>query len=858
MKKVIQKYFAIGGERCRISFKVLFIFSVMIFLGQCSKSSGDSAAADTTATPPAATGAAKDITAFSILGQAGTIGASTIAVTVPFGTNVTALVATFTISGASINIASVNQISGTTANDFTAAKVYTVVGSDATTKNYTVTVTVAACAPVKPGGTSGCALTLSNIVTTIAGAPPGYTTIADTDGTGSAARFNSPANITSDGTNLYVADQGNHKIRKIVIATGVVTTLAGPAQGTTTSGDTDGTGNAARFNNPYGITTDGTNLFVAEVSNHKIRKIVIATAVVTTLAGPAQGSTAFGDADGTGNASRFSGPRGIATDGTNLFVADEGNNKVRKIIISTGVVTTLAGPAPGATTSGDTDATGNAARFSHPYGLTVDGANLYVVDAYNQKIRKIVIATGVVTTFVGPAQGSTTSGDTDATGNAARFYFPQDMTSDGTNLYIADTSNRKIRQVVIGTGVVTTLAGPASGATTLGDADATGNAARFNGPTGIFRSGLNLYVVESGNSKVRQIVISTAAVTSLVGPAQGAQNPSDTDATGTASRFNNPYGITTDGTNLFVAEQNNNKIRKIVIATGIVTTLAGPAPGNTTSGDADGTGNAARFNSPYGLTTDGTNLFVADKANHKIRKIVIATGVVTTLAGQAQGCFAACASGDTDATGNAARFFEPYGITTDGTNLYVSDRSNNKIRKIVISSGVVTTLAGPAQGSTIGGDTDATGNAARFSLPDGITTDSVNIYVVDSGSNKIRKIVIGTGVVTTLAGPAQGSSVSGDSDGTGNAARFQLPRGITMDGTNLYVVDWDMSKIRKIVIGTGVVTTIAGPTQGSGFLLGDTDATGNAARFFQPQGITTDGTSLYVTDWNKHKVRKIN
>ena len=127
--------------------------------------------------------------------------------------------------------------------------------------------------------------------------------------------------FTFDGTNLYVTDTLNHRIRKIVISTGAVTTLAGSS-----SGNTDATGTSATFNYPKGITTDGTNLYVADQSNHRIRKIVISTGVVTTLAGSSSGST-----DATGTSASFSNPRGITTDGTNLYVADYNNDRIRKI-----------------------------------------------------------------------------------------------------------------------------------------------------------------------------------------------------------------------------------------------------------------------------------------------------------------------------------------------------------------------------------------------------------------------------------------------------------------------------------------------------------------------------------------------
>jgi hypothetical protein len=232
-----------------------------------------------------------------------------------------------------------------------------------------------------------------------------------------------------------------------------------------------------------------------------------------------------------------------------------------------------------------------------------------------------------------------------------------------------------------------------------------------------------------------------------------------------------------------VTDNNNCTIRKIVISTGAVTTFAGTAG---YSGSTDGTGSAAQFKYPYGITTDGTNLYVADNNNHTIRKIVISTAVVTTLAGTAG------VSGSTDGTGSAARFNLPNGITTDGTNLYVADYMNHTIRKIVISSGAVTTLAGSA--GSYGSD-DGTGSAARFKYPSDITADGANLYVADTSNQTIRKIVISSGAVTTLAGSA-GSY--GSDDGTGSTARFWAPRGITAYGANLYVTNTNSHTIRKI------------------------------------------------------------
>jgi DNA-binding beta-propeller fold protein YncE len=659
---------------------------------------------------------------------------------------------------------------------------------------------------------------INGVVSTLAGLAP------DANGTGSAASFNHPKGAVSDGTNLYVADFSNNEIRKIVIATGVVTTLAGSADG----GNADGIGSAARFYQPEGITIDPTKtiLYVADMGNSTIRKIVIATGAVTTLAG--SGNWAY--VDGTGTAASFYFPKGITIDptGTNLYVADYLNSVIRKIEIATGVVTTFAGSATG----GHADGTGTAASFASPTGITIDsdGTNLYVTDTGNSTIRKIVIATRAVSTIAG---SSSNQGSYDGTGTAASFLFPESITTDGTSLYVADSSNNKIRKIVISSGVVSTLAG--SGAS--GSADGTGTVATFNYPEGITAdsTGANLYVGDSSSNKIRKIVITTGVVSTFA----GSTSSTKTDGTGLAARFNSPSGIVSDGTNLYVADKYNNAIRKIVIATGVVTTLAG----STTSGSVDGTGTAARFDSPWGITIDSThtNLYVVDEGNDMIRKIVIATGAVTTLAGSTTG-------GNADGTGTAASFSSPTGIVIDpaGTNLYVTDSNNCTIRKIVIATGVVTTIAG----SGLSGSADGTGIAASFSYLQGIIIDSTgtNLYVADSWNNEIRKIVISTGVVTTLAG----SVTDGHADGTGTAATFNSPEGITTDGTNLYVADTDNNMIRKIVISTGVVSTLAGS-----ITAGNTDSTGSSAGFYNPIGITVDGNSIYIADTDNNTIRVI-
>ena len=316
------------------------------------------------------------------------------------------------------------------------------------------------------------------MVTTLAGSTAGYA-----DGTGTAAQFFHPSGVAVDSSgNVYVADSYNHKIRKIT-PQGVVTTLAG-----STAGYADGTGTAAQFYDPYGLAVDSSgNVYVADLINHKIRKIT-PQGVVSTFAG----STA-GYADGTGTAAQFNDPYGLAFDSSgNVYVADRDNHKIRKITPA-GVVTTLAG-----STAGYADGTGTAAKFNYPSGVAVDSSgNVYVVDYFNQKIRKITPA-GVVTTLAG-----STAGYADGTGTAAQFYNPEGVAVDSSgNLYVSDRVNQKIRKITP-QGVVTTLAG-----STAGYVDGPATTAKFSDPNGVAVDSIgNVYVGDSYNRKIRKITI---------------------------------------------------------------------------------------------------------------------------------------------------------------------------------------------------------------------------------------------------------------------------------------------------------------------------------------------------------------
>lgn len=590
-------------------------------------------------------------------------------------------------------------------------------------------------------------VTPAGVVTTIAGTGlEGFK-----NGTGNAASFRRPEGIAVDAAgNLFVADTGNHVIRKITPA-GLVSTFAGSG----TAGFANGSGTAATFNVPISLTIDGSgNLYVADYQNYAIRKITPA-GLVSTLAG--DGTSGF--VNGTGTAARFSYPNGVAVDaGGNVFVTDPSNRAIRKItaggvvttvttavrypggiavdaggvlyvsdylvldppyirkVLPNGTVTTLAGNG----TTGSVDGPGLQASFKWPDGLAVDTAgNVYVADNGNHSIRKITPA-GIVSTLAGSAPQNLSNGS----GSQARFYFPKAVAADAAgNVYVADEGNHAVRKVTP-QGVVSTIAGDG----VSGFVNGTGSSARFKNPSGIaVDSAGNVYVGDSGNYAIRKIT-PAGVVSTLAGGTIGYQ-----DGIGTAARFSFTVewaGLAVDSAgNVYVADSGNNVIRKVTPA-GVVSTLAGGYVGFDFL--VDGVGAGARFQRPAALAIDSSgNLYVADAFNHAVRKVTPA-GVVTTLAGNGS-------SGFSNGTGAAASFKFPIGVAVDKAgNVYVADSSNHAMRKVT-PTGQVSTVAGGVLG---GGYVNGTTTVASFNSPSGVLVSSQgNLLVADTQNHAVRLVL---------------------------------------------------------------------------------------------------------------------
>ena len=634
------------------------------------------------------------------------------------------------------------------------------------------------------------------------------------DGTGDASSFNRPAGLACDPAgNVYVADQSNHTIRRVTPA-GVVTTVAGSAGET---GSADGAGSAARFSFPQAVTCDAAGtVYVADYNNHTIRKITPAGAVTTFAGSPGLS----GAVDATGTAARFANPSGVACDATgNVYVADFNNQTIRKITPA-GVVTTMAG-SPGF--QGDIDGTGGAARLSLPSGVACDpDGNVYFTELTSCAVRKIT-PTGVVTTVAGSAGRS---GSIDGVGSAARFNFPFAVTCDAAgNAYVADANNHTIRRVTPA-GVVTTVAGTVGASS---GNDGTGGAALFNNPWGIACDPVgNIYISDTGNFTIRKAVC-PATVGGFIRVTQSSG--------GTISLAGQ-----TGATSARVAVQHGHDQ---------AFTITPDAHYQLVDVTVDGVSQGALTSYAFtGVTADH-----AITATFAVDQVVLSATTVgqgSVVRAPDQTTYDHGSSVQLTANADLGWQFSGWGGEASGTAnplTVTMDSAKNITATFIVDPATllhVTTLAGSAG---VPGADDGAGNAARFNYPDSPACDaSGNIYVADGANKTIRKVTP-AGVVTTVAGSA---GQTGSTDGTGSAARFTFPTAVACDPDgNLYVAD--NQTIRKITAG-GEVTTFAGLAGNPG----SDDGTGSAARFTYPSGVACDSAgNVYVADTQNDTIRMI-
>ena len=555
----------------------------------------------------------------------------------------------------------------------------------------------------------------NGVIATIAGT--GTAGFSGDAGPAVNAQFDDPQGIAVDGSgNIYVADTGNSRIRRIT-PNGVITTIAGvfPAG---FSGD-GGPAAAAQLHAPTGVAVDGqNNLYIADSGNVRLRRIA-PNGIISTIAGT--GTSGYSGDGGLASGAEFTIVSVTADNSGNLFLADVDNSRIRKIATD-GTITTVAGTGIAGFSGDGGQAT--LAQLNLPNGVAVDAAgNLNVADAGNFRIRKI--AAGIVTTIAGNGNLADNYAD-GAAAASVQLSAIQGVAVDGAgNLFISDLGQHRIRKV--SNGVVTTYAGDG----VAGYSGDSGPAidAQLHSPGSIACDGSgNLYIADQLNSYIRRVG-TDGTITSVAG--NGTPGFSGDGGPASAARITVFNGIAVDSAgNIYFADDSTSRIRKIDV-NGIIATVAGNGVAGF-SGDG-GLATSAQLSSPSGVAVDSAgNLYIADANNFRVRK-VSATGIVSTIAGTgAQGY-----SGD-GGPASSALLGRVDGIAIDASgNLYIVD-GVVRIRKIS-AGGIITTIAGSAASGYAGDGGPAT--SAQLSGPTALAVDaSGDVFIADTNNSAVREL----------------------------------------------------------------------------------------------------------------------
>ncbi len=624
------------------------------------------------------------------------------------------------------------------------------------------------------------------------------------------AYFDFPRDIDRDSSgNFYIADTYNNVIRKISSG-GTVSTLAGSGS----YGDATGSATSAQFALPSGVAVGSdSSVYVADTNNGKIKKI--ASGSVSTLA------------------SGLSGPQGVVPYGSTLYFTDTGNGAIKKVSTSGGTVTTVA--------SGLSD--------PRRMDIATDGSQLYVAE--NGKHR--VIAVNTTSGSVAVVAGSGTSGYKEGTGTSAQFEQVWSVTLDGSYLYVTDHDDwivDRVRKINIATNQ-----------TSLIYQDTRQNELIY--PSGITTDSTYVYVVNAGLGTVHRFSKTDGSNNSLFA---GADRFGNLNGSVTSALFGRPYDITmsADGQTLYIAD--NNKIRKIDVASGTVSHVIGSSVDNYRGEGTDYDSLPVRFSTIQSITMNstGTRLYVVDRWNNRIRGINLQASPVSTFLVTGAGLINTTGASDngyaegtrcsetvqTTGVAGCAYFRGPSGIviSPDNQYLYVSDTGNNKIRKVRISDGQTWLVAGSSAGFKNG-----VGSAAQFNKPFGLTIDSTGntLYVADTNNHSIRRIDLTSNTVSLLAG----NGTIGYREAIGTDARLSYPEYVKMGSDGLlYFSEGGSQRVRQVNPATGLTKLIAGSGT-TGFKNGGQ----TTAQFNGPKGLAPDPSHsvMYVADTFNDTIRRI-
>ncbi|PQJ09723.1 hypothetical protein CJD36_017490 [Flavipsychrobacter stenotrophus] len=666
----------------------------------------------------------------------------------------------------------------------------------------------------------------AQIITTMAGHYGANNVVDSIPAT--VARIVAPQSVVKDAAgNLYIADAGNYRVRKIDLA-GTISTFAG--SGTMGYGGDGGPATAASLSIVTGMCIDAAgNIYLADAGNNRVRKITPA-ALITTVAG--NGTAGYAGDGASAVLANLTSPSDVAIDiSGNLYIADRDNHCIRKVNAG-GIISTVAGlGSPGFTGDGSAATLG---RLNLPTGIAVDAAgNLYIADQMNGRIRQ-VNTSGDFSTIAGT--GVTGYNGDGVAATVADLHQPAKVSVDGSgNVYISDFANNRIR-IVDPSATINTLAGNGTAGFSGDGAAATG--AMINHPAGLYPDGSGrLYFADADNNRIRMI-----DGTGIINTIAGVDRYLGDGGPATSADLLTPSYMCIDKAgNLYFSEPNGYRVRKLTSA-GIISTYAGNGI-NAYTGDG-GPATAASLYQPEAVTIDTSgNLFIS-MFDGVIRKVT-PSGTISTFAGN--GALGFCGDGSPA----ISACIGTQGMVMDTTGImYLSEGGFARIRTIN-TAGIINTIGGigsPGYSGDGGAATDA-----KLAYPLGIQVDdSGNVYVADQNNSAIRKITP-SGNISTIAGTGV-ASFSGD-NGPAVIAELHYPSSFTLAKHNSILISDGWNNRIRVVTTDGMINTIAG-TGAYGYS-GDG---GNplSAELWLPAGITTDTAgNIYFIDAGTYVIRKI-
>ncbi len=517
----------------------------------------------------------------------------------------------------------------------------------------------------------------AQIITTIGGGYIGNNVASNSLGI-------APNGVVADKAgNIYISDDANYVIRKVNLSTGLMTIIAGNG-----SGGYGGAATLTELNNPEGLAIDSSgNIYVADANNNLIREINSSTGNITTVAGDVVDiGNHNGGYNGDGIAATTAKlylPCSVAVDDSgNIFISDYINNRIRKVVHSTGIINTVAGNGATGSTSNGVPAT--SACINYPTAITIDKSdNIYISSLYSI-IEKVSVSNGFITTVAGISSIGGFSGDNGPATNA-HIYDPGGVTLDMVgNIYIADTYNNRIRKVTPG-GIISTVVG--NGVPGYSGDGGSATSAEIQGPYSIASDIQGDLFIITLNEVIREVKVTNKDIYTVAG--NGSPGYSGDGLAATNAQLYEPSGLNLDVSgNIYVADFGDSRIRKIDVSSGVISTFSGDSIAGYNGDKLLATN--AELNGPNDLVFDaGKNLYIIDTYNERVRKIN-SNDTISTLAGTGVSGY-----NGNNCDADTAKLNDPYGIAVDSKgNVYIADTYNQIIRKVDISNGIITTIAG--------------------------------------------------------------------------------------------------------------------------------------------------------------------